>query len=68
MNQGFALTDLPMFALAITSPRSDAKDTPCNQLETGDSVINIVSERFVEALNATSLMIPMEYQSRISVG
>lgn len=50
--------DPPMFALAITSPMGEAKDTLRNLLETGECVINVVSEGFVEAVNATSLNAP----------
>ncbi|KAA8646786.1 hypothetical protein EYZ11_011410 [Aspergillus tanneri] len=50
--------DPPIFALAITSPLSDAKDTLRNLLDTGECVINIVSEGFVEAMNATSTNAP----------
>jgi flavin reductase (DIM6/NTAB) family NADH-FMN oxidoreductase RutF len=50
--------DPPIFALAVTSPISDAKDTLRNLMETGECVINIVSEGFVEAMNATSVDAP----------
>lgn len=52
--------DPPIFALAVTSPISDAKDTLRNLMETGECVINIVSEGFVEAMNATSIDAPYE--------
>lgn len=50
--------DPPIFAIAITSPLSDAKDTLMNLLETRECVINIISEGFVEAANATSINSP----------
>ncbi|SPO06594.1 related to conserved protein/domain typically associated with flavoprotein oxygenases, DIM6/NTAB family [Cephalotrichum gorgonifer] len=50
--------DPPIFAVAVTSPLSDAKDTLRNLLETRECVINIVSEGFVEAANATSINAP----------
>lgn len=50
--------DPPIFAVAVTSPLADAKDTLHNLLETREVVINIVSEGFVEAANATSINAP----------
>ncbi|KIW71275.1 hypothetical protein PV04_03458 [Phialophora macrospora] len=50
--------DPPIFALAVTSPMADAKDTLRNLLDTGECVINMVSEGFVEAMNATSINSP----------
>jgi flavin reductase (DIM6/NTAB) family NADH-FMN oxidoreductase RutF len=50
--------DPPIFAIAVTSPLADAKDTLHNLLETREVVINIVSEGFVEAVNATSINAP----------
>ena len=50
--------DPPIFALAVTSPLAEAKDTLLNLLESRECVINIISEGFVEAANATSIDAP----------
>ncbi|KAH8802946.1 hypothetical protein F5884DRAFT_861288 [Xylogone sp. PMI_703] len=50
--------DPPIIALAVTSPIGAAKDTLRNLLDTGECVINIVSEGFIEAVNATSINAP----------
>ncbi|RFU28495.1 hypothetical protein B7463_g7828, partial [Scytalidium lignicola] len=50
--------DPPLFVIGIVSPLTDAKDTLRNLLETSECVINIISEGFVEAANATSIDTP----------
>ena len=50
--------DPPVIALAVTSPIGAAKDTLRNLLDTGECVINIVSEGFIEAVNAASVNAP----------
>jgi flavin reductase (DIM6/NTAB) family NADH-FMN oxidoreductase RutF len=54
----FVNVDPPVIALAVTSPISAAKDTLRNLLDTGECVINIVSEGFIEAVNASSANAP----------
>ncbi|KAJ9321766.1 hypothetical protein DTO027B5_8963 [Paecilomyces variotii] len=54
----FVNVDPPVIALAVTSPIGAAKDTLRNLLDTGECVINIVSEGFIEAVNATSVNAP----------
>jgi flavin reductase (DIM6/NTAB) family NADH-FMN oxidoreductase RutF len=50
--------DPPMFVTAVISPIAGAKDSLRNLLETGECVINICSEGFVEAMNAASVDAP----------
>ncbi|KAK7751756.1 hypothetical protein SLS62_006241 [Diatrype stigma] len=52
--------DPPLFALGVASPleSSKAKDTLRNLTATGECVVSIISEHFVEAANATSVDAP----------
>lgn len=50
--------DPPVFVVGFASPVAAAKDTLRNLLDTGECVINIVSEGFVEAANSTSVNAP----------
>lgn len=50
--------DPPLFIFAVNSPLAAAKDTLRNLVETGECVINIVSEGIIEAVNATSIDAP----------
>jgi flavin reductase (DIM6/NTAB) family NADH-FMN oxidoreductase RutF len=47
-----------MFIVGFSSRPSDAKDTYLNLKETGECVINTVSENMIEAVNATSIDAP----------
>jgi len=50
--------DPPLFVIGFSSPLNRAKDTLRNLRESGECVINIISEGFVEAANATSVNAP----------
>jgi len=50
--------DPPVFTVGFASSKENAKDTLKNLLETGECVINIISEHFVEAANATAINTP----------
>ncbi|KAB5516947.1 flavo protein oxygenase [Coniochaeta sp. 2T2.1] len=53
--------DPPIFVIGFSSPLTPAeksKDTLRNLSETGECVVNIISEHFVEAANATSVNAP----------
>ncbi|RDW77511.1 hypothetical protein BP6252_05564 [Coleophoma cylindrospora] len=50
--------DPPTFVIGFSSRPDRPKDTMKNLEETGECVINVVSDHFVEAMNATSLDIP----------
>ncbi|KAJ2966912.1 hypothetical protein NQ176_g9922 [Zarea fungicola] len=50
--------DPPTFMISIASGVANAKDTLKNLLETGECVINIISETFLEAANAASIDAP----------
>lgn len=50
--------DPPIIALAVTSPIGAAKDTLHNLLDTGECVINIVSDGFIGAVYASSVNAP----------
>jgi flavin reductase (DIM6/NTAB) family NADH-FMN oxidoreductase RutF len=50
--------DPPMFAVSFVGSIEKAKDTLKNLLDTQECVINIISEHFVEAANATSVNAP----------
>ncbi|KAL6823216.1 hypothetical protein V8C40DRAFT_266758 [Trichoderma camerunense] len=50
--------DPPLFIFAVNSPLAAAKDTLWNLVETGECVINVVSEGIIEAVNATSIDAP----------
>lgn len=50
--------DPPLFIVSQAGGAANAKDSFKNLLETGECVINIVSEHFIEAANATSINAP----------
>lgn len=50
--------DPPLFVVGFVGSLDKAKDTLRNIHETGECVINIVSEHFVEAANATAVSAP----------
>jgi flavin reductase (DIM6/NTAB) family NADH-FMN oxidoreductase RutF len=50
--------DPPIFVIGFSARQSRPKDTRRNLIETGECVINIVSEHMIEAVNATSLDLP----------
>lgn len=50
--------DPPLFTVGIAGSLENAKDTLRNLSETKECVINIISEHFVEAANATSINAP----------
>jgi flavin reductase (DIM6/NTAB) family NADH-FMN oxidoreductase RutF len=50
--------DPPMFVVGFSSPVAAAKDSLRNLLETGECVINIISDSFVEAANSTCIDAP----------
>ncbi|KAL1962397.1 hypothetical protein VTN77DRAFT_9736 [Rasamsonia byssochlamydoides] len=50
--------DPPLFTVGFVGSLEKAKDTLKNLTETGECVINIISEHFVEAANATSVSVP----------
>jgi flavin reductase (DIM6/NTAB) family NADH-FMN oxidoreductase RutF len=50
--------DPPMFVIGFSSRRGRVKDTYRNLKETGECVINTVSEDMIEAVNATSIDAP----------
>lgn len=50
--------DPPIFVIGFSGRATRPKDTRQNLLETGECVINVVSEHMVEAVNATSLDFP----------
>ncbi|PSK43777.1 hypothetical protein B9Z65_7291 [Elsinoe australis] len=50
--------DPPVFTIGFASSKANAKDTLKNLLETGECVINIISEHFLEAANATAINTP----------
>lgn len=50
--------DPPLFVVGLVGSLEKAKDTLRNLHETGEGVINIISEHFVEAANATSINAP----------
>jgi flavin reductase (DIM6/NTAB) family NADH-FMN oxidoreductase RutF len=50
--------DPPMFIVGFSSRSTAAKDTFLNLKETGECVINTVSENMIEAVNATSIDAP----------
>lgn len=51
--------DPPTFVIGFSARPSRPKDTRKNLEETGECVINIVSETMIEGVNATSLDIPL---------
>lgn len=50
--------DPPMFIVGISSRSGQEKDTYANLKESGECVINTVSENMIEAVNATSIDSP----------
>ncbi|BCR93226.1 flavin reductase family protein [Aspergillus luchuensis] len=50
--------DPPLFTVGVVGSLEKAKDTLKNLAETGECVINIISEHFVEAANATAINAP----------
>lgn len=50
--------DPPIFGIGFSGGFDNAKDTLTNLLETGECVINIVGEHFIEAANSTSMDLP----------
>ncbi len=50
--------DPPLFVLGFACALADAKDTLRNLVDTRECVLNIISEGFVEAANATSVNAP----------
>lgn len=50
--------DPPIFIISHAGGVDNAKDSFKNLMETGECVINIVSEHFIEAANATSINAP----------
>ncbi len=50
--------DPPLFVIGFSSSVAAAKDSLRNLLETGEGVINIISEGFAEAANSTSVNAP----------
>jgi len=50
--------DPPLFTVGFSGGFSNAKDSLRNLTESGECVINIISEHFVEAANATSINSP----------
>ncbi len=50
--------DPPIFVVGFASAVANAKDTLKNLLESEECVINMVSEHFIEAANATSINAP----------
>jgi flavin reductase (DIM6/NTAB) family NADH-FMN oxidoreductase RutF len=50
--------DPPLFAVGFLGSLEKAKDTLKNLTETGECVINIISEHFVEAANEASIDVP----------
>ncbi|KKY22766.1 putative flavoprotein oxygenase [Phaeomoniella chlamydospora] len=50
--------DPPVFIVGFAGGMDNAKDTLKNLLDTGECVINIVSEHFIEAANACSINSP----------
>ena len=50
--------DPPVFVVGYSGGLDNAKDSLKNLLETGECVINVISEHFVEAANYTSINAP----------
>lgn len=50
--------DPPIFTVGFAGGYDNAKDTLRNLIDTGECVINIISEHFIEAANATSINAP----------
>ena len=52
--------DPPLFIVGVAGSLQKAKDTLRNLSETGEGVINVISEHFVEAANSTAINAPYE--------
>lgn len=52
--------DPPIFVVGFSGRKARLKDTRRNLLDTGECVINIVSEHMIEAVNGTSLELPKQ--------
>ncbi|PON25234.1 flavoprotein oxygenase [Trichoderma gamsii] len=50
--------DPPILAVGLTSSLKEAKDTLLNLIQARECVVNVVSEGFIEAVNATSINTP----------
>ncbi|KIV85337.1 hypothetical protein PV11_01040 [Exophiala sideris] len=50
--------DPPIFTVGIAGGLSNAKDSLANLVDNGECVLNLVSEHFAEAMNATSINAP----------
>jgi len=50
--------DPPIFVVGFSARQARPKDTLKNLRETGECVINVVSEHMIEAVNATSIDVP----------
>lgn len=50
--------DPPILAVGLTSSLKEAKDTLLNLIQARECVVNVVSEGFIEAVNATSINAP----------
>ncbi|GAB0134720.1 hypothetical protein EsDP_00003078 [Epichloe bromicola] len=50
--------DPPILVIGFASPVDRAKDSLRNLLDTGEGVVNIISDHFVEAANSTSIDAP----------
>ncbi|KKK27241.1 hypothetical protein ARAM_004831 [Aspergillus rambellii] len=50
--------DPPLFVVGFSGSLEKAKDSLKNLVETGECVVNIISEHFVEAANATAINAP----------
>ena len=50
--------DPPIFVVGFSARKDRVKDTRRNLIETGECVINLVSEHMIEAVNGTSLELP----------
>ncbi|GAQ10430.1 uncharacterized protein BH2278 [Aspergillus lentulus] len=50
--------DPPLFTVGLVGSLERAKDSLRNMIESGECVINIISEHFVEAANATAINAP----------
>jgi flavin reductase (DIM6/NTAB) family NADH-FMN oxidoreductase RutF len=53
-----ASVDPPTLLFAPVGTGEDLKDTPRNVVETGEFVVNVVTESLAEAMNATSATLP----------
>lgn len=51
--------DPPILVIGFSARESRPKDTRRNLMETGECVVSVVSEHMIEAVNATSLDVPL---------